>query len=312
MKDDLRQQQPRERWRPRFTIRGMLIAMTIFAGLLAWRLHRAHQQREAVKAIRAAGGWVYYDYQNFDSRTGFDPKARSWQPAWLPEPLGTDFWHEVHALNMAFHEEPGQRLDNRQAPVNISDQLAHLPHLKFLALTEGSVDDAGMREVARLKDLEVLQYWDAKGITDAGASCLRDMPQLRSVHLGASQIGDAGLRSLAQLKGLERLTLAQGNNITDDGLQALAGHPALETLWLGGTDDRPSSITDAGVVHLSTIPNLKKLELQRAQVTVEGLKPLSRFGKLRDLYLYGSKADDQEAVFAIFPYCRIHANNRAR
>jgi hypothetical protein len=296
------------RWGLRFSMRSLLIAVTVFCVALGWRLHRAKQQSEAVEAIKDAGGWVYYDYQKYDPNTGeFDAQAQPWEPAWLRGSVGIDFWHDAIGLNM---QEGNTRWEHEQTPVNISAHLAHLPRLKFLALTKHTVDDAGMHYVSGLKELEELFYWDALGITDVGATHLRGMPRLRYLFMEATDIGDAGLQSLAKLEGLEALVLPQGNNITDEGLASLAGHPRLKKLWVGGDQRRPSKITSAGVVHLAKIPNLEELELQYSQVTVQGLDPLHALANLKTLVLNGSQADDLDAVSALFPKCRIGASKK--
>lgn len=295
------------RWGLRFSLRGLLIAVTVICVALGWRLNRAAKQREAVEEIRAAGGWVYYDYQHYDPDTAkFDVQAESSTPRWLLDPVGVDFWHDVDALNMAYQEASGQRWDNEQPATNIAPQLAHLPRLRFLGLTERSVNDAGLQRVGELKQLEVLLYWDAPGVTDDGAVQFHDMPRLRYLGMSSSEIGDRGLAAFAKLPGLEGLTL-QGNNITDAGLAALAGHPRLKSLWVGGQHDRPSRITNAGVQHLAQIPTLETLDLQNTQVTVEGLKPLQDLPALKQLYLSGSQADDFEAVSEMFPKCQVEA-----
>ena len=300
------------RLRLRFSMRSLLIAVTILCMVLAWRLHRAKQQREAVKAIRDAGGWVYYDYHHFDPETGsFAVQAEPWEPVWLRDLVGVDFSHDVTAVNMAFHEELGQRWDNKQSPRDIGAQLAHLPRLRFLGLSEHSVDDAGMYYVGGLKELEVLLYWDAPGITDVGAAHLRDMPRLRHLGMGSSDIGDSGLKSLFALSGLEGLVLQQGNTITDEGLASLTRYPPrLKSLWIGGDSKRPSKITDAGVSHLAKLLTLEELDLQRSQVTMSGLQPLQALPNLKRLYLSGSQADDMDAVSAMFPKCTVTANKK--
>lgn len=309
MADEPNKRAPR-RWGLRFSMRSLLIAVTIFCVALGWRLNRARQQREAVKAIKEAGGWVYYDYQTYDPNTAeFDLKAEPWEPEWLRESVGIDFWHDVIGLNMSYHEEGGKRRDNKQSPVNISGHLARLPRLKFLALTKHSVDDAGMQYVSRLKELEALFYWDADGVTDVGARHLASCPRLSYLFLESTDIGDAGLQSLAKLEGLEALVLP-GNNITDEGLASLVGHPRLKTLWVGGNDGRASNITNAGVSHLAQIPNLEVLDLQSTRVTVQGLEPLRGLTKLKSLYLTGSQADDLNVVSAEFPKLQIGANKK--
>jgi len=297
---------PRQRWGLRFSLRGLLIFMTLFCVGLAWRLHRARQQREAVQGILDAHGWVYYDYQHYDPHTcKFDQKATPWEPQWLQGQVGIDFFHDVEAVNMSFHGDGIVRRDEKLPDPDISRHLAQFPRLRFLGLTEGACHDDGMRHVGQLRYLEVLLFWDAPHITDAGAAHLTNMPRLQCLGMGSSQIGDRGLATIARLPRLEDLSM-QCNNFTDAGLSALAGNPRLKDLWIGGLRERTSAITNAGVVHLAKLPALEELDLQHTHVTLEGLKPLQDL-PLKNLYLNGSPADDQKAAQAMFPNCKISA-----
>jgi hypothetical protein len=295
-------------WGLRFSLRGLLIVVTLLCVALAWRLHRARLQKEAVQAIRDGHGWVYYDYQQYDPKNcEFDKEATPWEPVWLQAQVGIDFFHDVEAVNMSFHGNGIVRRDEKLPDVNIARHLAHLPKLRFLGLTEQATDDEGMRYIGQLRYLEVLLYWDAPQITNAGAVHLTNMPSLRCLHIGSSQIGDRGLATIARLPRLETLSM-QCNNFTDAGLAALSGNPRLKDVWVGGLRHRPSRITDAGVLHLAKLPALEELDLQHTHVTLEGLAPLQGL-PLKDLYLNGSPADDQKAAQALFPHCKISAKS---
>jgi hypothetical protein len=297
---------PRRRFALRFSLRTFLIAVTLFCMLLAWRLHRAKQQREAIKAIGDAGGWVHYDYQIGDSRAvDIDPQARPWEPQWLLDLVGIDFFHDVAEINMVYNEDDGARLDNNRGR-NVGPLLAQFPRLRVLLLKDEIIDDAGMAYVGRMKRLECLYFWDATKITDAGAKLLHDMPRLRYIHLSTSQVGDEGLAAIAKLPNLDGLSM-QRNRITDAGVAHLAGHPKLKELWIGSLQNVRSPISDAAIPHLAAIPNLEELDLQWTSVTPEGLKPLARMQNLKRVLVSGSTADDYDAVAPLLPNCKVDA-----
>jgi hypothetical protein len=293
----------------RFSLRTFLIGITVFCIVLAWRLNRAKEQREAAAAIRAAGGWVHYDYEFTDPKSlDIDPQARPWEPEWLLRLVGIDFFHDVVSVNLVYEGDGAERQDNNKPPTNIAPHLTHFPRLRFLLMSGAWVDDAGMAEVGKLRRLEVFYQWDGQHITDTGAEHLRGLPRLRYIHLGSSQVGDAGIAAIASIPNLEGLAM-QRNKLTDAGLAHFAGHPKLKELWVGniGTD---SPITDAGVVHLAKIPNLEELDLQHTQVTPSGLKPLQALPNLRWLLLDGSTANDLDAVAPMFPSCKVDARRK--
>jgi hypothetical protein len=302
---------PARSWRfvLRFSLRTFMGGVTLFCILLAWQLHRARQQKEAVGAIKTAGGWVHYDYQRPDSLTNnFDPLATPWEPPWLLDLLGIDFFHDVVEVNMVYNDDSKPRQDNHGPAVNIAPQLAHFPRLRWLLISGPYIDDDGMAAVGRLKRLESFYQWNGEHITDVGVAHLRDMPRLKYIHLGMSQVGDRGLAALSRLPNLEGLSM-QRNKFTDAGLVHLAGHPKLKELWIGHLQGL-IPITDAGVVHLAKIPNLEELDLQHTRVTPAGLKPLAVLPNLKNLYLDGSTANDLDAVAPMFPNCRVDARKK--
>src|SRR5687768_2799177 len=86
---------PRRRFRLplRFSLRTFLAAITIVCVVLGWRFNRARLQRDAVAAVRAAGGMVHYEYQQPpfgpNRRLGeTDFAARPAEPDWLLAILG--------------------------------------------------------------------------------------------------------------------------------------------------------------------------------------------------------------------------------
>jgi hypothetical protein len=57
---------PRQGWltqRVRFGMRASMAGVFVAACTLGWIVHRAQVQRDAVDAVRRAGGVVYYDWR---------------------------------------------------------------------------------------------------------------------------------------------------------------------------------------------------------------------------------------------------------
>ena len=56
---------PKRRWL-QFSLRTLLVFVTLSAVACSWfvvKMQQVRRQREAVKAIMEAGGWVWYDYE---------------------------------------------------------------------------------------------------------------------------------------------------------------------------------------------------------------------------------------------------------
>ena len=118
----------------RFSVRTMIVLVLVIGAALGWVVHRARVQRDAVAAIRKAGGAIWYDWQ-FKGNSHI-PKGEPRGPRWLVEALGVDYFGYVTVVN-------GTRLfsDNELVPVE------SLGHLERLILHGSSVTDAGLAHV---------------------------------------------------------------------------------------------------------------------------------------------------------------------
>jgi hypothetical protein len=74
----------------------------LIAGSLGWTVRSARIQREAVAAIRLAGGTVTYDWHKRHARNASPFFAKPLWPEWLVKHLGVDYFgHAVHvSLNL--------------------------------------------------------------------------------------------------------------------------------------------------------------------------------------------------------------------
>jgi hypothetical protein len=59
---------PARRFPLRFSLRTTLLATTLLCVWLGWHWQATRRQQRAVETIRAAGGWVAYDYAWQDER----------------------------------------------------------------------------------------------------------------------------------------------------------------------------------------------------------------------------------------------------
>ena len=78
-----------------------------------------------------------------------------------------------------------------------------------------------------------------------------------------------------------------GRPLGDPDLATIAKHGSIQKLWLTNT-----GITDAGLVHLQSMPNLRVLGLARTGVTDAGLPALGNIRSLREVYLYPNRVSD--------------------
>jgi hypothetical protein len=108
---------------------------------------------------------------------------------------------------------------------------------------------------------------------------------------------DADMVHAASLGHLKELWL-DWPDVTAIGLRQLKPMTQLETLALRCEykPGRPTTITDAGLEHLSSLTNLRVLRLDNADITDDGLIHLRRLTKLEDLDLFGTEISDAGMV----------------
>jgi hypothetical protein len=306
------------RGRFRVTIPAVLclVAITVAIAWVVTIAVRAQRRHAAVEAIRRQQGVVTYDYlyDFHESRRALgrdhpdfrkienlldrlpqpelDPDGR----AWLRNLLGTDLFHDVVRINLAyFYDESGKHNDNPSSIDPVLPYLGTFPRLRVLLLSRQLATDGALRAVSGLKEIEKIYLWDAR-VTDVGVEYLRGMTKLRYLHLSEGKITDRSLEILGSIPTLEGLSM-QGNRFTDRGLAHLAGLGKLKSLWVcaRGEDESPDRISDDGLRHLRALSNLEELGLQHTLVTDAGLDHLRPLTRLEAVYLNGSRITEAGA-----------------
>ena len=222
----------------RVSVRGMIVLVIVVGAGLGWIVRRAHIQRDAVAAIRKAGGALAYSW---DPKNGFASAGPTWAPGWLLRLSGADFFGHVAAVNL--------RGSLEQADATLVE-VSRLNQLQRLWLNDASVTDAGLVHLEGLTTLSFLTLQDTQ-ITDAGLVHLMGLTKLSILDLHGTRVTDAGLVHLKRLTNLSALEL-NGTQVADAGLVHLKGLTKLSVLWLNR-----SQVTDAGMNELKrTLPGL--------------------------------------------------------
>lgn len=124
--------------------------------------------------------------------------------------------------------------------------------VRTLFLPGPKIQDADLKLVAKLTELEVLKLDAANNVTDAGLKELATLKNLQDLGLGSTKVTDAGLKELAGFKKLQKLNL-NFTKVTDAGLKVLASLDKLDTLGLSFTE-----VTADGVKKLQeSLPKCK-------------------------------------------------------
>lgn len=228
-------------------------------------------------------------------------------------------------------------VDLRASWVTDSDlpQLAQLPHLTHLDLSQTRIADLGLQQLKAAPGIVELNLYYAEQITDEGLAAVKGWQKLRRINLRGTKVTDTTLEHLANVAtveaidvgfaqitdvGLDRLTplvnlkelVVGGNKLTDMGLQALRQLPGLTHLSLGGSQRTDSglwtiSLTESGLEAIATLKDLRELRLDGLPVTARLLEKLKPLARLERLSLQGCKRlnDDAVSVLAALPALRV-------
>jgi internalin A len=124
-----------------------------------------------------------------------------------------------------------------------------------------------------------------------------EIKTLRRLRIWSRLADDAAVDPIVTLPRLEHLGILS-SNLTDAALKPIAGMPNLTVLDLR----RCVQITDAGLVHLAEMTQLKSLKLQSPGITNQGLKTLQPLTSLKALALEQSAVNDEGLpLLAQFP-----------
>ena len=194
---------PPRRRRFQFSLRMLLLAITLCAILLGLQTWQSRRRQRAVEAIGRLGGSMVYGAESAASR--------------LLPPL---FFPAVSIVNLQGTETTNEDLE----------PLAALSGLKSLDLSRTKITAGGLAPLAGLTRLTSLSLAQT-GIVDDDLAQLRRLKNLAHLDLGNTAVGDAGLEHLGSLAALESLRLG-GTNVTEAGLEHLGGLPRLKWLRL--------------------------------------------------------------------------------
>ncbi|MEX2026407.1 MAG: hypothetical protein WEH44_03885 [Pirellulaceae bacterium] len=202
----------RRRWLS-FSLRTLLVFITLLCIFLGIWMERALRQHEIVNAIRDAGGWVEYEMEEANWM------RNEAEPLWQKNPFGRDLLHCAQSVTLH---------DGRLLP-----QVARLYRLKSLTIYDNRLMDADVAAIQRLTGLKSLQLvgsWDR----EMARVTLSFMPTLGPQHCplyGYSQLTDRSLEYVGRLPALEELTLS-GDMFSEAGIERLAKIVTLRECYL--------------------------------------------------------------------------------
>jgi len=186
--------------------------------------------------------------------------------------------------------------------------LAHLAGLTALEElgTDGiQVTDAGLKHLANLSNLRSASFFHIafpdKGFTGAGFAAFKSLPKLERLTVAGTPFNDKGMAAVAELTQLKEFRTWHTYQ-TQAGNEHLLKLTGLRSLMLGqrlrqwNGKPNPLSIDDSTLATLAKLKSLESLSLDEVRLTHKGLLQLKSLPNLKKLTL--QHADISEADIA--------------
>ena len=307
------------------TVRVLMLLVLIVAAGLAWKVNRAHVQRQAVARIRQAGGSVSHDYT-------YTLAESSWAPDWLRrlESVTIEYSLPVGAGSDAQPGETGTIRSFRFYGVN-PNTLPSVTGSIHISISANGVKTAPLPSFEKidsmaLNEIELANFY-ACAFDDEMASAtaavllesaaIKGDPSVEAAMLAANLSAQSNSTrktaapdndNRALWKRLERYN-TYASPWQPAWLQRLIGDEYFQEVVSAGfhlpvTDDqlapvagldrlrelslgKARNLTDAGLAHLAGLSQLQELEIGYAPgITDAGLAHLAGLAQLRKLYVH--------------------------
>jgi hypothetical protein len=167
--------------------------------------------------------------------------------------------------------------------------LPAIPWLERLELRRTRITEQGLRYLAKFPNLGALAVCGGQFIGPLGAKHIKGLGKLRALDFTGTDVLPSAILELHELQTLEEF-VSECDQIRDEHLAALGQLANLRVVRLGCW-----KITDDGLKHLAKMLKLRVLHvIERANpsLTDAGIIPLGALGELRDLRLVRTALTD--------------------
>lgn len=292
---------------PRFSIRTMMIVITLIGVVLGVYCERAERQRRACEQLSEWGvSWRFMTssdrWKPWAQRFG---KFRGGHYVyWIEEvringskqrhvagtmrllgdlPGLTDFEASLCVLTVEDARNIARATSLRNVNLdhsNLDDDmllaLAPLTNVEELDLDETNIGTRGMAALARMRKLVSFSAYST-AIDDDGMRHLANLPSLRAVEVFDTRVTGRGINHLAQCKKIKWLGVSNLGNLSA-AVDTIAGFPELVYFYANDTD-----LTDREITRLAANQNLTQVWLGNTAIGRAGLKAMAKLPKLTDL-----------------------------
>jgi hypothetical protein len=273
----------------RFSLRALLVLITVGGITLGVFVHRAERQRKAIAWLKEHHGRVIYAH----TPSGFPPKSEANPgPQWLIDIVGEHYFFRPESVTLRNlqGDEDLSPLNSLPTVAHVSlahsnltgkqlRQLSQVPSIRSLNLHDTELTDGALIELHSVSNLRNLSVMCCR-LSAENTKTIFEPAQLQQIYFSAceldlSQVGDG-----SQLQNLETLYFSEGTLATHGDLKHLASLPKLQEVmfsadWDSGTYaalQRQPALATVYVYHgelsqaelesLAAIPNVSFMHLE--------------------------------------------------
>tara|TARA_R110002072_G_scaffold303121_1_gene494539 strand:+ start:62199 stop:64358 length:2160 start_codon:yes stop_codon:yes gene_type:complete len=166
--------------------------------------------------------------------------------------------------------------------------VAKIPSITDLNISNTSVTDKGLSELRKLPELRMLHILGTVA-TGSGLDGLAESGKLTNLSFSATHLDATGVRMIAKIESLKSLEL-HAALVAEKDLLPLREMTGLWSINLGY-----SSVTDWSVSWLSNLKKLRQVDVGNTRVTKNGVRQLRKL--IPDIYVAGvSSIDDRSRL----------------
>lgn len=258
----------------RYSLKRLFVGLTIICGLIGYWVHTAHVQRDAVAAIRAAGGIVTYCFETeiVDLRCT-NPACLS---ALLCDTVPVDMF--CHVIGVEY----------TGSSASVFKSIAKLRGLRDLTLGGISREGDLIAQISRLRNLKYLRIVFASNsgsdlCPDLGI--LAEFKQLQELDIQNAARATGRFEFVRSLDALRSLEISNAE-LGDKDLKAIGSRTQLLVLTLHNC-----SIDPAYLDSLGSLVSTQRLFLDNPLLAGKDIRFLERMKNLRHLYFNCNRID---------------------
>lgn len=194
----------------RFRIRTLLFLVALASILPAIHINRAFRAQNQANIRRTLIESDCFHFKwDWQFAADFSPVDKPPYRRWIEERLGNDYLYSIAAFDLQENDDPEKALQTAstlgqirriklldcEVSLSCCKELQSFPKLQWLGLLLSPVDDDGMREIAKLKSLAILDIRNTQ-ISDEAIDDLCSLPNLAWLNVHGSLISEQGVEEL--------------------------------------------------------------------------------------------------------------------